>query len=151
MTYVIFLGGLFLSLFLNSASHLKGNLEENYGIVLIAQSCLTLCNLMDCCLSMEFSRQKYWSGLPFPSPGDLPDPGIKTRSLALQVDSLPSELSVWYYIIRYGKKDLWRSLIKLWYSLMNFMEIVLKLVNWNYQEGHSNLLQLIFNKKFSLT
>ena len=33
---------------------------------------------------------------------------------------------------------------------MNFMEIVLKLVNWNYQEGHDNLLQLIFNKKFSL-
>ena len=40
---------------------------------------------------MEFSRQEYWSGLPFPSPGDLPDPGIKPRSPALQVDSLPSE------------------------------------------------------------
>ena len=43
-------------------------------------------------LSMEFSRQEYWSGLPFPSPGDLPDPGIKPRSPALQTDSLPSEL-----------------------------------------------------------
>ena len=42
-------------------------------------------------LSMEFSRQEYWSGLPFPSPGDLPDPGIEPRSLALQGDSLPSE------------------------------------------------------------
>ena len=42
-------------------------------------------------LSMKFSRQ-YWSGLPFPSPGDLPDPGIEPRSPALQVDSLPSEL-----------------------------------------------------------
>ena len=42
-------------------------------------------------LSMEFSRQEYWSGLPFPSPGDLPHPGIKSRSPALQVDSLPSE------------------------------------------------------------
>ena len=41
--------------------------------------------------SMGFSRQKYWSGLPFSSPGDLPDPGIKPRSPALQVDSLPSE------------------------------------------------------------
>ena len=41
---------------------------------------------------MEFSRQEYWSGLPFPSPGDLPDPGIKPGSPALQVDSLPSEL-----------------------------------------------------------
>ena len=42
--------------------------------------------------SMEFSRQEYWSGLPFPSPGDLPDPGIELkslRSLALQADSKP--------------------------------------------------------------
>ena len=39
-------------------------------------------------LSLGFSRQEYWSGLPFPSPGDLPDPGIKLRSPALQVDSL---------------------------------------------------------------
>ena len=36
---------------------------------------------------MEFSRQEYWSGLPFPSPGDLPDPGIKPRSPALQADA----------------------------------------------------------------
>ena len=43
-------------------------------------------------LSMGFSRQKYWSGLPFPPPGDLPDPGIKLGSLALQADSLPTEL-----------------------------------------------------------
>ena len=42
-------------------------------------------------LSMEFSRQEYWSGLPFPPPGDLPNPGIKPRSPALQADSLPSE------------------------------------------------------------
>ena len=40
---------------------------------------------------MEFSRPEYWSGLPLPSPGDLPDPGIKPRSLTLQVDSLPTE------------------------------------------------------------
>ena len=38
-------------------------------------------------LLMEFSRQEYWSGLPFPSPGDLPDPGIEPRSPALQADS----------------------------------------------------------------
>ena len=42
-------------------------------------------------LSMEFSRQEYWSGLPFPSPGDLLDPGIKTGSPALQADALLSE------------------------------------------------------------
>ena len=43
-------------------------------------------------LSMNFFRQEYWSGLPFPSLGDLPDPGIKPRSPALQADALPSEL-----------------------------------------------------------
>ena len=41
--------------------------------------------------STEFSRQEYWSGLPFPSPGDLPDPGIEPRSPTLQADTLPSE------------------------------------------------------------
>ena len=41
--------------------------------------------------SMEFSRQEYWSRLPFPSPGDLPDPGIEPGSPTLQADALPSE------------------------------------------------------------
>ena len=41
--------------------------------------------------SMGFSRQEYWSGLPFPSPGDLPDPGIEPRSPAFQADALTSE------------------------------------------------------------
>ena len=54
----------------------------------IPQSCPSLCNPMDSSLhqdppSMGFSRQEYWSGLPFPSPGNLPDPGIKPRSPAL--------------------------------------------------------------------
>ena len=44
-------------------------------------------------LSMGFSRQEYWSGLPCPSPEDIPDPGIESMSSALQVDSLP--LSHW--------------------------------------------------------
>ena len=42
-------------------------------------------------LSMGFSRHEYWGGLPFPSPGDLPDPGIKSKSPALQADTLTSE------------------------------------------------------------
>ena len=42
--------------------------------------------------SMEFSRQEYWSGLPFPSPGDLPNQGIEPMSPTLQADVLPSEL-----------------------------------------------------------
>ena len=50
---------------------------------------------MDCSppapLSMDFSRQEYWSRVPCPSPGDLPDPGIELRSPTLQAGSLPSE------------------------------------------------------------
>ena len=42
-------------------------------------------------LSMGFSRQEYWSGLPFPSPGDLPDPGIEPRSPAFLADALEGE------------------------------------------------------------
>ena len=42
-------------------------------------------------LSMEFSRQEYWNGLPCPSPGDLPDPGIEPGSPTLQADTSPSE------------------------------------------------------------
>ena len=42
-------------------------------------------------LPIEFSRQEYWSGLPFPSPGDLPDPGNEPRTHALQANSLSSE------------------------------------------------------------
>ena len=56
-----------------------------------------LCDPMDsgyqAPLSMGFSRQEYLSGLPFPFPGDLPDPGIKPRSPLLQADALPSEPS----------------------------------------------------------
>ena len=43
-------------------------------------------------ISIEFSRQEYWSELPFSSPGDLPDPGIEPGSSVLQADTLPSEL-----------------------------------------------------------
>ena len=53
--------------------------------VKVSQSCLTLCDLMGCSpqapLSMGFSRQEYWSGLPGPLPGDLPDPGTEPMSL----------------------------------------------------------------------
>ena len=62
----------------------------------VAQSCLSLCEPIDCSppgssVSMGFSRQEYWSGLPFPSPGDLPNPGIEPRFPALQADALTSE------------------------------------------------------------
>ena len=66
----------------------------------VTQSCPTLCDPMDyiACQappSMGFPRQEYWSGLPLPSPGDLPDPGINPTSIvspALQADSLPLAL-----------------------------------------------------------
>ena len=62
---------------------------------LVAKSYLTLEIWTVACqapLSMEFFRQEYRSGLPFPFPGDHPDPGIKPRPPALQADSLPTEL-----------------------------------------------------------
>ena len=63
----------------------------------VAQSCPTLCDPMDCIdhqapLSMGFTKQEYWNGLLFPSPRDLPRPGIEPASPALQADSLPRGL-----------------------------------------------------------
>ena len=56
-------------------------------VCVCAQSCLTLCDPLDgshqAALSMRLSRQGYWSGLPFPTPGNLPNPGIKPTTLAL--------------------------------------------------------------------
>ena len=66
------------------------------GKVKVSRSCLTLCDPMVCSppgssVHGVFSRHEYWSGLPSPSPGDLPNPGIGPRSPALQADALPSE------------------------------------------------------------
>ena len=73
-----------------TGSYLEG------GGGLVVQSCPTLVTpwtvACQAPLSMGFPRQEYWSGLPFPSPGDLPNPGIKPRFPELQVDSLPTEL-----------------------------------------------------------
>ena len=79
--------------------------SELYSILFLTQGsnpgsvtklCLTLANpwtvARQAPLSMGFLRQEYWSGLPFPSPGDLPDPGIEPGSPELQADSLPTEL-----------------------------------------------------------
>ena len=60
----------------------------NKGVMLFGTTWTIVCQAP---LSMEFSRQDYWSGLPFPSPGDLLISGIKPRSLALQADSFLSE------------------------------------------------------------
>ena len=61
----------------------------------VAQSCLTLCDPMDCSPPGSsiygILLQEYWSGVPFPSPRDLPDTGIEPRSPALEADALLSE------------------------------------------------------------
>ena len=70
--------------------HKNAELELTSSVVLVAQSCPTLCDPMDCIRPVSsvqgFSGQEYWSGLPFPSPGDLPDVGIKLQSPALQAN-----------------------------------------------------------------
>ena len=64
-------------------------------VVLVTKLCLTLAISWtiahQALISMRFPRQEYWSGLSFPSPWDLPDPGIKPGSPARQADSLPPE------------------------------------------------------------
>ena len=72
------------------------SLAQDLVVVVVAKSCPTLANSWTVAcqapLSMGFSRQEYWKGLLFPSPGDLPDPEIDLKSPALQADSLLTEL-----------------------------------------------------------
>ena len=80
----------------NSFIALSGRGGHSWLVVVWLLSCIWLLLLLLACWapqSMEFSRQEYWSGFPFPPPEDLPDPGIKPRSPALQADSsMPSKL-----------------------------------------------------------
>ena len=73
----------------------KQNMLRSESESEVAQSCPTLCDPWTVAhqapLSVGLSRQEYWSGLPFPSPGDLPDPGIEPRSPTLQAGTLTSE------------------------------------------------------------
>ena len=87
---------LFLTFFFTSYSLKIGRCYS------VAQSCPTLCDPRDCSPPWRFSRQEYWSGLPCPPLGDLPNPGTEPRPPALQADSLPSEpagkpFSTWCY------------------------------------------------------
>ena len=81
---------------------------------------------------MGFSRQEYWSGLPFRPAGDLPDPEIEPRSPALQADSLPSEPP--------GKPSLTHYLHSVCYSLGNF---------W-FRECNEGARRLLWNSKRDL-
>ena len=104
--------------------------------VLVTQLYLTLCDPMDCSLpsslSVKFSRQEPWSGLPFSSPGDRPDPGIEPRSPTLQADSL-----LRYHItlvriaimIKSTNNTCWRGFIEKWILLLCWWEC-----NWCSQK-----------------
>ena len=63
---------------------------------------------------MEFCRQEYLSGLPFPSPSDLPDPGMEPGFSALQVDSLSSELPGKSYLFQFSSVQFSRSIVSDW-------------------------------------
>ena len=81
----------------NVEPHLSEMDSANNGDGLVTKSCPTIAIpwtvVFQAPLSVEFSRPEYWSGWAFPSPGDLPDPGIKPGPPAWQVDSIPTELS----------------------------------------------------------
>ena len=83
---------------------------------LVAKPCPTLCNAMDCSLpeqtplSMIFSRQEHWSGLPFPPPGDLPNPGIKSGSPALAGGFFTAE-PTWEAYSKNSSQILWVKLL----------------------------------------
>ena len=80
--------------------------------------------------SMRFSRQECWSGLPFPSSGDLPDPGIEPRSPAFQADSLPTEL--------WGKPVF---LTKIW-------ELLFNRINCNSLDSQSSILKISLEEEY---
>ena len=94
--------------YLWSNSHIHSILLDSVKVKVV-QSCSTLCDpwtvACQAPLSMEFSRQEYWSGYPFPSLGNLPNPGIKPRSPTLQADSFVC-VTIWYLFFSfYGRSD----------------------------------------------
>ena len=72
---------------------------------------------------MEFSREEYWSGLPFPSPGYLPDPGIEPRSPAFQADTLPSEPSGKLHMLSSTAKKKKKNFLKAQQRALNELKI----------------------------
>ena len=83
---------------------MPGYMFEGEGEGEVTQSCPTFATLWtvghQAPPSMGFSRQEYWSGLPFPSPGDFPDPGIEPGSPALGADALSSEPSGIHVVVQ---------------------------------------------------
>ena len=103
--------------------------SQEHGGGVGAQSCLTLATpwtlARQAPLSKGFSRQESWSGLPFPSPGDLPNPGIKPWSPVLQEDSLPTEVP--------GKPH--RCILPLTHEVVHITHVQLLYVNHSPKTG----------------
>ena len=98
-------------------------------------------------LSMGFSRQEYWSGLPVPSPGDLPDPGTEPRSPALQADSLLTELqrNLLYHLFFCFTKIFFITNIFLIYSLPQHISI-----HWASTLSRYNEKHIMENKEYPI-
>ena len=108
--------------------------------MLATQLCLTLCDPMDYSppLSMGFSRQEYWSGLPFPSPGDLPDPGVEPGCPAMQAGFLPSELpgKPQFLLLKIGNLSHKIHWLKIFINSKKFKIFL-------YKDGEKNLMQTL--------
>ena len=94
-------------------------------------------------LSMGFSRQEYWSGLPFPSPGDLPNPGIEPRSPALQADASPSKplLQLSKPLIQFSIVG-WSYVPSLLFTWGQTMVEVVKIMATSFKRSHACIATL---------
>ena len=99
-------------------------------------------------LSMEFPRQEYWSGLPFPSLGDIPNPGTKPMSLALQVDALPLSHPGRPVKSLVDCKDCFKKKKKLSLSLRHQTEVFYQRSQKCHSEQQSSLLKIILTFLF---
>ena len=83
---------------------------------------------------MGFSRQEYWSGLPFPSPGDLSDPGIEPRSPALQLDSEPPEMIQikLCYILRLHRTEIINAINRAFLLSVSVQNYLVNYVRYGY-------------------
>ena len=93
--------------------------------MLVTQSCPTLCDPWTAAYqappSMRFSRKGYWSALPLPSPGDLPNPGIEPGAPALQADFLPTKL-------QYPYSPIFQSKHRIWLFFFSFKKFLIKVL-----------------------
>ena len=96
---------------------LKAEMKESESESEVAQSCPTLCDPWTVAHqappSVGFSRQEYWNGLPLPSPGDLPNPGIEPRSPTFQADALTSDKGLEFSRRRKGQTSFFSIFLSL--------------------------------------